>query len=634
MRLAFIALSISSIVLGATSQANESIQVSPVTVTSLQQQYVEKEQAYAQIFEQIEQLTKSIETQELALQALRAKGDDLEAAREKALFEMNMQYEALVDDPEEDIAAAQNAYRQAVIDQKNNKIAIKEKVNVIADLKEQKVQADVLLISTANQKEALAEEIKFLRVARLREEFEQVDTKTVSQNVDCDTNETFKSCVTRGNLLGKQKASKLFLNDLFASVTESKLVEKNAVNSAARVKLLNHKVISGNFSGSGQYSTDLVVEMRGSLPSEEACKLLELPARYCQVDLSEENAINALVGQLTGASQADNQSLSDDDSVMYELTVRSNQYDDEVFIDGVSYGSTKLSVMLSSGTHDILITKPGYEDYQEKFKLDKNKVIKAELNRSAGNLASGEKIQDLLMGDKYGPTLVGVPAGSFQMGDTSGQGLNNERPARTENIQTGFAVSESPVTVGDFKLFIQKTGYVTSAETGDGCATLVDGKPVYDVALNWRNPGFNQTDQHPLVCVNKADIEKYFAWISGITRKTYRLPTEVEWEYVARAGSDNDFWWGNDVGNDNANCAYCGSNWSNVSTSPVQSFKANKFGLYDTVGNVWELTSGDDVVARGGAWNFAPKLSRTTVRLSLPESFRSNYLGFRVVRDN
>jgi formylglycine-generating enzyme required for sulfatase activity len=71
-----------------------------------------------------------------------------------------------------------------------------------------------------------------------------------------------------------------------------------------------------------------------------------------------------------------------------------------------------------------------------------------------------------------------------------------------------------------------------------------------------------------------------------------------------------------------------------LSTAPVRSFRANKFGLFDTVGNVWEITNGMDIVARGGAWNFAPKLARTSVRLELSTEFRSNYLGFRALREN
>ncbi|MGK0516065.1 MAG: sulfatase activating formylglycine-generating enzyme, partial [Gammaproteobacteria bacterium] len=117
----------------------------------------------------------------------------------------------------------------------------------------------------------------------------------------------------------------------------------------------------------------------------------------------------------------------------------------------------------------------------------------------------------------------------------------------------------------------------------------------------------------------------------------FRLPNEVEWEYAARAGTETEYPWGNEIGKNLANCGWCGSEWSNRRASPVGSFSPNAFGLYDTVGNVWEWTdkeSGEsDVAVRGGAWNFAPSLARASTRLILAPDFRSNYIGFRLVRE-
>ena len=392
------------------------------------------------------------------------------------------------------------------------------------------------------------------------------------------------------------------------------------------MRLLKHKVISGEFSGQGIYGTTVMVKMQGSLPENEACTLLGISERYC---------IYQTTDSLSSAEASSSEEINfNDDSVMYELTVRSDQYDDEVFIDGVSYGSTRLSVMLSSGTHNIIINKPGYKNYEQDIRLQKNMAIKAVLVKASLNLANGEKIQDILPSDQLGPELIGVPAGKFQIGDLKGAGLRNEKPARSEQILKAFAIGQSQITVGDFKRFINDTKYVTEAESEEGCAAFSDGSPQYDSVLNWRNPGFKQSDDHPVVCVSEKDSQAYLKWLSQTTTRKYRLPNEKEWEYVARAGSADNFWWGNDVGNGKANCAYCGSKWSNQSTAPVKSFRANDFGLFDTVGNVWEITKSDNVVARGGSWNFAPKLARTSVRLELSESFRSNYIGFRALREN
>ena len=127
--------------------------------------------------------------------------------------------------------------------------------------------------------------------------------------------------------------------------------------------------------------------------------------------------------------------------------------------------------------------------------------------------------------------------------------------------------------------------------------------------------------------------------LTGYQRVRIRVivyPTEGEWEYAARAGTESDFWWGNMIGSNNANCGWCGSEWSNKSASPVAAFKRNPFGLYDVTGNVWEWSdTGSDVVSvvRGGAWNFAPSLARVSTRLEIASDFRSNYIGFRIARD-
>jgi formylglycine-generating enzyme required for sulfatase activity len=395
------------------------------------------------------------------------------------------------------------------------------------------------------------------------------------------------------------------------------------------VKLLNNRVLTGEFSGKGNYSTSIEVTVQGLLPDYEACTLLNISNRYCSYEKDKLFAKNASETTIVTPAQPQN-----DDTVLYELTVRSDQYDDEVFIDGVSYGSTRLTVMLSSGDHKVVINKPGYFDYEQDIRLNKNMNIKATLEKAAVNFANGEKIQDILSNNELGPELIGIPAGNFQMGDMKGAGLRNERPARSQQILKAFAIGQNQITVHDFKRFVDETNYVTEAEKGEGCAAFTKGKPLYDSVLNWRNPGFKQADNHPVVCVSDQDSKAYLKWLSNKTDRKYRLPNEMEWEYVARAGSADNYWWGNDIGKGKANCAYCGSKWSISSTSPVKSFRANKFGLFDTVGNVWELTQGEAVVARGGAWNFAPKLARASVRLELSKGFRSNYLGFRALREN
>jgi formylglycine-generating enzyme required for sulfatase activity len=626
MRLALLAITVSCISMG--SQAFESAPIQNKSVEGLEIQLGSKKTEYTSFLKSLHLLNTEVANESDKLGLLRSQGDELTTARNQTLLNMNKQYEALVNNPEQGIVEAQNAYRDAISDQKINKDNIKTSINLLTELKVKLAQANVDRFTLANAREVLHEEIRIARVKRLRDEFETKSKLQITQLVTCDAQETLKQCITRGNFLAKQKASKEFVDSLFATATESSLISKQKKNSAAQVRLLNHTVVTGEFSGQGNYSTTITVELEGSLPNIEACKLLNLTDRYCtykQVHASTATAFNIDSG---------NDILSNDDSILYELTVRSDQYDDEVFIDGISYGSTKISVMLSSGNHEVIITKLGYLDHKEQIRLNKNSTIKAELAKASINFANGEVIQDILPGDELGPELIGVPAGRFQMGDMKGAGLSNEKPAHGEQILTSFAIGQNQITVGDFKRFVKETNYVTEAESKNGCAAFVKGEPQYNSVLNWRNPGFKQADDHPVVCVSDTDSSAYLSWLSNHTERKYRLPNEIEWEYVARANSIENYWWGNDIGNGKANCAYCGTQWSNLSTSPVKSFRANKLGLYDIVGNVWELTQGEQIVARGGSWNFAPKLARTSVRLELSPGFRSNYLGFRALREN
>ena len=624
MRFALIALAISCISIGYTAQAAETPQQKK-TVESLELELSSKQAEYDNFIKTLADLNKQLETETATLNNARNQGKKLVTLRQEALANMNAQYEMLIDNPEQDILPAQTAYRKSVMEQKNNKQAIKNAVNTVEQLKSKLAQQNIARFTLVNSREALQEEIKIARVKRLRQEFETRQEVKVQQVVNCDIEETFAKCINRSERLSKQKASKMFLKMLYSSATESDTIAKNKTNSAARIKLLKHKVVTSEFSGRGTYSSTMAVQLQGSLPNNEACSLLSISKRYCTYDQKQASTFVP-----TPTAQVND----GEEGLLYELTLRSDQFDDEVFIDGVSYGSTRVSVMLSAGVHDVVIKKPNYVSFEEKINLNKNTLLKTKLAKSTTAPAHGEKIQDVISGGELGPQLIGIPAGSFQMGDLKGSGLSNEKPARNATIDSSFSVAQNQTTIADFKRFVTQSKYVTEAEAGQGCAIFVDGQPQYDATLNWRNPGFKQSDSHPVVCISKKDSQAYLKWLSKVTERKYRLPTETEWEYIARAGSADNFWWGKDVGNNKANCAYCGSEWSNKSTSPVKSFSANNFGIFDTVGNVWELTSGENVVARGGSWNFAPSLARAPVRLELSSDFRSNYLGFRVLREN
>jgi formylglycine-generating enzyme required for sulfatase activity len=171
--------------------------------------------------------------------------------------------------------------------------------------------------------------------------------------------------------------------------------------------------------------------------------------------------------------------------------------------------------------------------------------------------------------------------------------------------------------------------------------------------------GYRPSDQgwgrgrRPVINVSWDDATVYAAWLSRKIGKTYRLLTEAEWEYAARAGTTTAYYWGDDIGKGNANCNGCGSQWDNKQTAPVGSFKSNAFGLYDMAGNVWQWAEDCYVhnyfvaapdrsawtfsgcgsrVLRAGSWNVDPGNLRAANRHWDTLGNRNNNYGFRVGR--
>jgi formylglycine-generating enzyme required for sulfatase activity len=171
--------------------------------------------------------------------------------------------------------------------------------------------------------------------------------------------------------------------------------------------------------------------------------------------------------------------------------------------------------------------------------------------------------------DKGCPLMIVVPAGEFTMGSpTSEKGRqDNEGPQHSVLIANPFAVSVYDVTFDDW----------------DACA-LVGGCPRDGGVID---AGWGRGDR-PVIDVSWEHARAYVKWLSTMTGKQYWLLSEAEWEYAARAGTTTAFYWGDELGEKNANCYDCGSEWSRKWTSPVGSFKPNPFGLYDMAGNVWQ----------------------------------------------
>jgi len=236
---------------------------------------------------------------------------------------------------------------------------------------------------------------------------------------------------------------------------------------------------------------------------------------------------------------------------------------------------------------------------QERRKLEKERREKAALQAQlealknqpkpvqpsqSNEFAPAKDFRDRLADGGFGPKMVWIPASSFRMGDIQGGGSSDEQPVHRVSVGR-FAMGQYEVTVGEFKRFVKATGYKTDAEKEGSCWTLGENE-----GANWRSPRFSQSDKHPVVCVSWNDGVAYAEWLSQQTGQQYRLPTEAEWEYSARAGTKTNYWWGNEIGSNKANCSNGSCKDSFEYTAPVGSFAPNPFKLYDMLGNVWEWT--------------------------------------------
>ena len=244
------------------------------------------------------------------------------------------------------------------------------------------------------------------------------------------------------------------------------------------------------------------------------------------------------------------------------------------------------------------------------------------------------------------PQMALIPAGEVMAGPAPGTKdlRGNERPQAKVRFDKPLWVARYPVTVGEFAAFEAATHH----DAGNQCWTFEDEDGHIRQGRNWTNPGFRQAPDHPVLCVSIAEVDAYIAWLKAKTGLSYRLLTEGEYEYANRAGSKDDFWWGEEVGANHANCDGCGSLWDNRRTSPVGSFKPNAFGLYDTAGDTWVWTSDCFVDAktpllpgggcaehaiRGGAWHGGPSGLRAFSRFHHTPDTHSATLGFRLARE-
>lgn len=284
------------------------------------------------------------------------------------------------------------------------------------------------------------------------------------------------------------------------------------------------------------------------------------------------------------------------------------------------------------------------------------------------------------------PPLVLVPAGSFLLGNAAGEGESDEFVFEDGlpdpvTVSRPFWIGSRELTVGEFRAFVRATGYETTAEKRGGClAVLPGGYVASEPAWNWRHPGYAQTEAHPVTCVSWTDAMAYVTWLRRVTHKAYRLVSEAEFEYVARAGArkrfgavdqTRDLCQAGNVG-DRDLLAFA-SFWTvarcadgHPTPAAAGTFGMAPWGVHDLYGNLqewtadcyttryghfekrqgaWRRVPSDSQaratdcalpiqrVLRGADWLSAPSDARMGRRTALGATFRSNWVGIRVALD-
>ena len=299
-----------------------------------------------------------------------------------------------------------------------------------------------------------------------------------------------------------------------------------------------------------------------------------------------------------------------------------------------------------------------------------------ELATHYGLFRPGQAFTEAMASGGRGPEMVVIPHGAFRMGAAPDEqeATDAERPARNIRFDRGLAVSRHEVTVGEFRRFVSSSGHVPRS-TRRGHSIVYDersGNLVRRSGVDWQSDyvGKPAPDDMPVIHVSAQDAAAYAEWLSSQTGHHYRLPSEAEFEYMLRAGSQSTYPWGggappegagNFTGSDDVSPS--GRRWRNAfedygdgawGPAPVESYSANAFGLHDVAGNVSEWVSDcwhdsyrrapadgkawinpgcRTKVVRGGSWASSPQQTRSAWRIASESDTTNARIGFRVVRD-
>ncbi len=287
--------------------------------------------------------------------------NDLESRLNRAKAELDKQYARLLEDPDVDLATPQKRYQETWAQ-------LKENQQLQLETKQKISEAEMKVAQTKQQKARLQSELENLRESKVSARVKRINTELRESSVvetnyqtTCSSTMTLGECSSQGRHLNKQKAVNEFKSRLISQLTEANLAKQNVDGVELNIHIQESQFVSSGFTGSNGYYTELQAQLQAKPESIAACQLLNVANRYCLNNSSNTKK---------------------NDKEWANITVRSDQYNDRVTINGVSYGSTPVEIVLPSGQHQFTVSKEGFETYNRKVRVNGNDTIWVKLTPS------------------------------------------------------------------------------------------------------------------------------------------------------------------------------------------------------------------------------------------------------------
>jgi flagellar biosynthesis chaperone FliJ len=343
---------------------------------------------------------RSLKSKQAALAQLEAAEPELAQRRADALAALKAQFERVVEEPATPLTTELAAYREAAAAQARQQAALAEAREQIAAAQQQVSRLDEQATGADLALAQLRSGLDRARAQRLLREINADGAISVTSTISCEPDETIAGCISRGEETARRRARARYATELFGAVTEAEVVAKHRVTAGVEPQVLESELTDSGFRGQGDYFVALDARLRTEATLQDACALLGLTDAQCRGE--QPPAAPAVAGEdaLEAEPESDQPDVVDappapadtetpapdaaategaTEAPRYRLTVRSNVYYDEVYIDGVPYGSTKLDVLLPPGEYDVEVRKPGHSPHRERIELTGSRVLRAQL---------------------------------------------------------------------------------------------------------------------------------------------------------------------------------------------------------------------------------------------------------------